>query len=61
LIEDHIRSNGSGTAQEISSAIKIGRSTVSVELSKNGKFESEKIGRELVYKIKSYQSENSER
>ena len=61
LIEDHIRSNGSGTAQEISKAIKIGRSTVSVDLSKNGKFESEKIGRELVYKIKSYQSENSER
>ena len=61
LIEDHIRSNGSGTAQEISKAIKIGRSTVSVELSKNGKFESEKIGRELVYKIKSYQSESSER
>jgi len=61
LIEDYIRTNGSGTAKEISDTIKIGRPTVSVELSKNGKFESEKVGRELVYKIKSYQSESTDR
>jgi hypothetical protein len=61
VIEDHLRKTGKSTIKDISEATKIGRSTVSTELAKNGKFEGEKIGRELIYKIKSYQSERSDR
>lgn len=61
VIEEHLRKTGSSSIKDIAEATKIGRSTVSTELAKNGKFESEKVGRELIYKIKPYQSEQSDR
>ena len=61
VIEEHLRKTGSSSIKDIAEATKIGRSTVSTELAKNGKFESEKVGRELIYKIKPYQSERSDR